>query len=131
MADLGSDIAGVMSIDYALSTVSGRMALAQAILRRLTTPRGGLLGDPSYGYSVHDLIGSSVPVSVIEQRVLEQVLLEEEVEDARCNARMSNGVLFIEITVEDADGPFELTLTASELSTEAFLESEQIFSQAA
>ena len=128
---LGSDLAGVMSIDYALSTVSGRLALGQAILRRLTTPRGGLLGNPAYGYSVHELIGSTVPESVIEHRVLEQVRSEEEVEDARCTVRMESGIIHIDITVEDSDGPFELTIAASELTFDAFLDSEQIFSQVA
>lgn len=122
MSDLGSDIAGVFDVDATLSLVTGRPALAQAILRRLTTTRGGLLGAPTYGYDLLALIGSTVPASVVEQRVLEQVLAEEEVEDARCTATFAGGTLLVEIFVEDADGPFTLTLSATELKASAFLD---------
>lgn len=132
---LGSDIAGVTSIDYALTTVSGRQALAEAILRRLFTPRGGLWYAPSYGYSIVGLIGSSVPPSIVEQQVLEQVLAEEEVEDASCTVTYTdaNGgrSLAIAINVVDADGPFDLVLTASELTYQALLDGTEIFSEAA
>lgn len=127
---LGSDIGGVTSIDYALSTVSGRLALAQAILRRLTTPRGGLVGAPSYGYDVATLLGSTVPASIIEQRVLEQVLLEEEVEDAGCTVTVDAGSLSVDVAVVDADGPFDLTLAASELTVSALIDGVQIFQEA-
>lgn len=129
--ELGSDIAGVTSIDYALSTVSGRRALAEAILRRLTTRRGALFYAQSYGYAVVELIGSTVSASEIEQRVLEQVLLEEEVEDATCTVLFTDvggtRSVSIEIKVTDADGPFDLTLTASELTISALLEGTEIF----
>lgn len=128
---LGSDLSGVLDIDFALSTVSGRTALGQAILRRLTTPRGGLVGDPTYGYAVFETIGSTVPTSVIEQRVLEQVLAEEEVEDARVSVQRTGESLRIVISVVDAEGPFELTLTRDQLTTEALLGDRVIFSEAA
>lgn len=130
MADLGSDIAGVFDIDPALSVVTGRTALAQAVLRRLTTPRGGLIGSPTYGYDVAALIGSTVPPSIVEQRVLEQCLLEEEIVDARCTVTLVAGVLTVTLALQDGDGPFALVLSASELTTEAFLDGV-LFAQAA
>lgn len=128
---LGSDLAGVTSLDFALTTSTGRRALADAILRRLTQVRGGLVGSPAYGFDVTALIGSTVPEQLIEQRVLEQVLEEEEVEDASCTAVLAHAQLRIEISVIEADGPFELTLTADELTLEAFVDGFQIFQQAA
>lgn len=127
---LGSDIAGVTSIDAALTTVGGRRALADAILRRLTTPRGGLVGAPEYGFDVRSVLGSTLPMSFIEQRVLEQVLAEQEVADALCTATFHRGTLRIEIPVVDAEGPFDLTLTADELTTAALLGGAEIFREA-
>lgn len=121
--DFGSDIAGVFDIDPTLSVVEGRPALAHALLRRITTPRGTLIGDPSYGYDVTGLIGSTVPMSVVEQRVLEQILAEEGVEDARVTAELVNDTVTITMHVVDSEGPFDLVLTSSQLTTAAFLDS--------
>lgn len=128
---LGSDIAGVTDLDAALSTVSGRVALAQRILRRLTTPRGGLVGSATYGYDLTALVGSTVPASVVEQRVLEQALLEEEVEDAQAETISvdSTGEMTVELRVVDADGPFELVLTASELTVSALIDGQPLFQE--
>lgn len=130
---LGTDIAGVYNLDYALGTVSGPRALAEAILRRLTTPRGGLFYDPSYGYDLGSIIGSTVPASVVEQRVLEQVLAEEEVEDATCTAAFAHGVQRVAISVVAADESFELTLLLDSLRLEvtALLGDIELFKEAA
>jgi phage baseplate assembly protein W len=130
MAELGSDIAGVFDVDATLSVATGRRALAQAILRRLTTPRGGLIDSPAYGYDVTALIGSAVPPSIVEQRVLEQVVAEQEVKDARCTVTFTRDTLTVDIQVEEGDGPFSLTLTASELTIQAFLDGT-LFAEAA
>jgi len=128
---LGSDISGVDDLDYALTTVGGRLALAQAILRRLGAQRGTLLGSPTYGYSIFDTIGSTVPVSVVEQRVLEQVTDEQEVEDASVTVSFSNGSLSIVIAVVDGEGPFTLTVNASQLTAQAMIDDNPPFWQRA
>ncbi len=123
---LGSDIGGVYRMDYAMSRVSGRRALAEAILRRLTTRKGGLFYAPTYGFSVADLIGASLPPGLIEQGVLEQVLSEEEVEDARCAVTVTGESIAVDIKVKDAEGPFTLTLSVDgdgpQLSIRALLD---------
>lgn len=129
--ELGSCIGGISTMDYALSKVTGRTALAHRILRRLTTPRGGLFYAPTYGYDLTELIGSSVPVSVVEQRVLEQVLAEEEVADARATATLLNGTLSVEIQTVDAEGPFTLVLNASELTVSGLMDGVELFQEAA
>ena len=40
-------------------TVSGRVALAQALVRRWITERGELLDDPSYGTDLTDFLNSA------------------------------------------------------------------------
>lgn len=116
---LASDFAGVLDIDWALSTVKGEMALAQAILRRLTTPLGGLEDDPLYGYDIRDLIGTPVTASIVEQRVREQVLAEEEVD--RCAVRVTQAAdsIFIEIRLRTIAGTASLTLNSTSLTLEA------------
>lgn len=126
---LGTDIAGSTSLDYALSVVDGNTALAHRILRRLTTPRGGLFYAPDYGYNVADLIGSTVPPGVVEQRVVEQMLAEEEVEDADCEAVFATGELTLTMRVVVADGPFALVLTADDLTISALVDGVELFSE--
>jgi hypothetical protein len=126
---LGSDISGVDDIDFALTLVDGRLALAQAILRRLTTPRGGLIGSPSYGYDLLRTIGAPVPASIVLQRVTEQVLAEEEVLDASVAVALSNGVLQVNIDVEDDEGPFSLTVTGDGLTAAAMIDNNPPFWQ--
>jgi hypothetical protein len=125
--NLGSDISGITGLDWALSTVSGRLALAQAILRRLTSARGSLLGTPTYGYDLLQTIGSTVPRSVVEQRVLEQVMYEEEVEDASVTVNLENDRLKVLINVTDGDGPFRLTVDADALTAQAMIDDNPAF----
>lgn len=123
-AELGSDIAGVWDLTPTIGISTGRTALAEAILRRLITPRGALIGVPAYGYDVVNLIGSTALVSDVEQRVREQVKAEEEVLNVRVDVTFDGrtGVL-VNILVRVADGPFELTITQStDLTTKAFLD---------
>lgn len=130
MADLGSDIAGIRDVDAALSVVTGRPALAQAILRRLTTTRGALPEDVTYGYDVTALIGSTAPMSIVEQRCREQALGEEEVHDASVAAALDpkTGTLQIALSVVASEGPFELTISVSEqLTIEAFINGSPFF----
>lgn len=118
---LASDFAGVLDLDWALSTVDGFTAFAQQILRRLTTQLGTLEDDPTYGFDIRDLIGSTLSASVVEQRVLEQVMAEEETQRAAVRVTYSDGSILIEIKVQAISGTGLLTLNASELTVEAVL----------
>lgn len=129
---LGSDIAGVRSTTVSLSIVTGRVALAHAILRRLCTPRGGLFYDDEYGYDVLNAIGASAGPGIegqVEQGVLEQITAEEEVDDARVTATFTDGLLRIEMLVTDGDGPFDLTLTVDQLTLTLLLDGNTVLSE--
>jgi phage baseplate assembly protein W len=128
MADLGSDIAGVFDVDATLSVATGLRALAQAILRRITTPLGQMPGAPSYGYDVRSLIGSTTPASIAEQRILQQVRAEEEVADARCTVAYDprTAVTTITISVVAGEGPFDLTVSMNGLTLKAFFAGDVI-----
>lgn len=125
---LGSDISGVEDLDAALSEVSGRLALAQAILRRFKTPVGTLPEDPTYGFALVEIIGTTVSTLRIEQGVLAQVYAEEEVDQASASVTYSLGseAVAIEIRVRDGEGPFELTVTADALTIEMLLNGQPV-----
>jgi phage baseplate assembly protein W len=53
---LGIDISATAELNAAFSLVSGRRALAEACIRRLTTPRGGLFYAPNYGTDVREML---------------------------------------------------------------------------
>jgi hypothetical protein len=121
VAELGSDIAGVFDIGPTLAVATGRQALAEAILRRLFQQRGTLINAPPYGYDLHDTVGTIVVASRVEQKVLEQVHAEEEVLKASVAAafNQATGELVVDIKVTDAEGPFALTIKASDLRIQA------------
>lgn len=129
MAELGSDFSGVSDLDWALSTVSGRTALAQAILRRLRTRPGELVTDVAYGYCVRDQIGATSNITEVSQGVLEQVVAEEEVQDADVDVESVGATLRIKIYVVDSEGPFDLTLTSDGLTLEALINNSPFWSE--
>lgn len=119
---LASDIAGVLDVDWALSTVDGFVALAQQILRRLTTQLGSLEDDPTYGFDIRELIGSTLAQSVIEQRITEQVYAEEEVLRMALRVTQSGDSILIELGVQAISGTGLLTLNANALTITALLD---------
>jgi hypothetical protein len=117
MAELGFDFGGVEDVDPHLSIVGGRLGLAQSLLRRLTTRKGTLLDDPSYGYDLRMLIGAAVTRSEVEQGVSAQVLADERVRDAQVQVTVGETIR-VDIRIVDSQGPFRLVLAASDLSVE-------------
>ena len=124
---IGTDFAGALDIDPSWrEATSARRALAEAIVRRLTTPLGQLPDYPSYGFDVRGLIGSSLNSSQIRQRVRVQCLAEEEVLAAKVTVAAENGgeSITIDIAITDGEGPFALTLAINDLATEAIIPPE-------
>lgn len=118
---LASDFAGVLDVDWALSTIDGFAALAQQIFRRLTTPLGELEDDPTYGFDIRDLVGATLSASIVEQRVLEQLYAEEEVQRASVRVTQSADSILIEMRVQAISGTGSLTLGANAITLEALL----------
>src|SRR5690349_16156686 len=61
--DFGSDISGFPDLDPTFSLVSGTTALAQAIARRLESPRGSLWYAPDYGTDVRGRLNDAFTAS--------------------------------------------------------------------
>lgn len=123
-----STINGVDDIDYSLSvTLDEEIAVAQAILRRLNTPRGQLLACPTYGYDIRSLVGAAVPADVAEARITEQCLAEERVFNADVKVARNANRLSISIVLELADGPFAFTLSVDTMTVSAMTADSTVF----
>lgn len=117
--DLGTDLSCLTDLTATMSTVSGRRLLAEAIARRLQTPRGGLLKHPDYGFDlaghINDDINAS-DIAVISSGVEAECLKDERVISATCACTFAVNTLTVVVTITDADGPFVLILAATAVS---------------
>ena len=136
---LGSDLAGVNDLTSQMAEVSGRVALAQSLARRLITPRGNLIYDVNYGYDLNQWINADVgqsDVSQIQGYVQQEMLKDQRVISAQVSAQYvgpdqvtvaqtaivanpnpyPTGVLVFNIAIQDGTGPFVLTATVSSLT---------------
>lgn len=126
MADLGSDIATVFKdgnadVDPTGAEVSGRLCLAQALVRRLLTPRGRLIDDPDYGYDLTGEINDDIDASDlarIRAGVEGELAKDERVVSviAELTYARKGGILTVNITVEDSAGPFQLVLAVTSVT---------------
>lgn len=113
MTDYGLDLSCVDDLTPGMVEVTGRIVLAQAIARRLMTPRGYLCDDPTYGYDVTQRVNddmSARDLAMLYANVRNECLKDERVMDAAVTGTLSSGVLLLTITLTDGDGPFALVL---------------------
>jgi len=96
--------------------------VAQRILRRLTTPRGGLASvgdDPNFGWDVRQLINARLAPSDItnyQQQITAECMKEETISSATVTITYSAGTASISISLVSAAGPFSLTLPVQDLT---------------
>ena len=124
MADLGSDFSCVTDLDANMSVVDGRVCLAQALARRLDTPKGGLFYDPSCGYALIERIGAITTAFTVQQQIQNELLQDERVEELTATVTLVEqgdegaaeediGNMTIVIEADDGDGPFDFVIDAS------------------
>lgn len=121
--DLGTDINVVSDLAPVWGLASGPTNLINALLRRLTTPRGGLFYDPNYGFDVVALVNSAVtPVDVarIKAGVAAELQKDDRVQSANVQADFvfATKTLTLNIKITTADGPFDLVLSASAVTVD-------------
>lgn len=119
-ADFGLDLSCVFDMDPMGATVTGRDLLSQALVRRITTPRGRLLSNPNYGYDVTGEINddlSTQDVSTVASHMDQEFLKDERVVSSSTTATLtSDGVLTTTTIIQDGAGPFPLVLQISSVS---------------
>lgn len=121
MAALGTDLFGVDDLDPMFSTVSGAEAVAQALARRLITPRGALLDDPGYGYDLRGRLNAAVTSAgrlAIQSAVAAELRKDERVDDVQVTVLFepATNSLRVDGVVFGAFGPFRLTLSVDAVS---------------
>jgi phage baseplate assembly protein W len=123
MADFGTDIAGTTDLDSGLSLVSGERVLAEALVRRLTTPRGALFYAPDYGSDVRELLLARVDARALaawRARIEGECVKDERVDRARAaiDFDFATETATISVAITSADRTFRLTVSVSALSVE-------------
>jgi len=121
MADLGTDVSCWPDLDPGGALVSGKTCLAQALARRLTTPRGGLFYDTNYGTDVRLYLNEGIAgetLAKIKGDIAAECLKDERVSSCSVDAVFNAAAqtLKLSITVDTGEGPFVLVADASKLS---------------
>lgn len=120
MADLGIDIHCVDDIDPNFALVSGQKVLAQALARRLITPRGTLLEDPEYGFDLRAFLNDTHSAFRVESGIESELLKDERVDDVSATTTYDelSGRLTVEARVTSSEGPFDFILGVTDVTVE-------------
>lgn len=120
-ADYGTDIGCFPDLDTSFATVSGQRALAEQILRSITTD--GLFYDPAFGRDIRRYLNADLPnlpnlLSQIAKEVETQAARDERVDSADVAATydVASQTLKLTITVAGADGPFQFVVGVSSVT---------------
>jgi hypothetical protein len=122
MTDFGTDLSCVKDISADCREVSDRRVVAEAIARRFLTPRAGLLDDPNYGddltiYLNDDITRASI--AQLESQAIAECQKDERVLSATAVAvQTDQDTLEVTITLDVGDGPFDLVLSVSSVSSD-------------
>lgn len=121
MPDYGTDLSCVVDLDAGLAEVTGNTLLAQALARRLITPRGGLLDDPNYGYDLTQFLNADIgptDLASITAAVNAELLKDERVLSASVTVTFAGTVLSVTAQINAANGPFSFVLAVSNVTTQ-------------
>ncbi len=115
MTDFGSDVSTFPDLDPSFSTLTGPRVVAEAIARRLSTPRGSLPFYPDYGIDIRSWVNETITRGKLAQfrRDLEAECVKDErvlTADASLAFNVKTNDMQIAITITTADGPFSLVL---------------------
>jgi len=123
--DFGTDVSTFVDgdLDPFFRVISGKRVVAEAIVRRWTTPQGALFFDENFGRDVRDLLGQATSPQTLF--ALKNALVAQAEEDERV-AEISVDVsldvrsrkLLIRGEIATADGPFTLVVSISDLSVD-------------
>jgi hypothetical protein len=125
----GRDLAGVFDLDPLMRELEDddRQILIEATLRRITTDTGQLIDDPTYGKDVRrelsrdltdDQLAMLAPEYAVEILRDERVLYAEVVFEVSPLETSGARRLRMQIRMQDAAGPFRLTLDVSAVNVQ-------------
>lgn len=122
MSAYGSDLSCVSDLDSGMGLFTGPKIVAEAVARRLTTPRGGLFYDPNYGTDLRRWLNAAIDekdIPDIRAEIETEAELDERVATADVSVEFDRSSASIkakiELTLVD-DRTFRFTLSVSQLS---------------
>lgn len=124
MTNYGSDISTYPDLDEACAPLTGRRVVAEAILRRLSTPRGGLAFYPDDGIDLRGYLSDGVDgdsIFALKAEIEAECEKDERVVAAEATLAYSPSTesLTAEVVLELFDGEvFALTLAVTSLTVE-------------
>lgn len=126
-SDFGFDIVVFPTLDMTWTPRRDAVALADAFLRRLFTPRGRLWAHPNYGFDIRDYLNDEInrdTLNAIKAGCEAQAEQEERIFAARARVSYDLATEKIQVSVglESAAGPFSLVLSVASLTTDILLE---------
>lgn len=120
MTDFGSDISCVTDIASDGRTVTGNRVVAEAVARRLLTPRGRLIGDPNYGFDLTQFVNADMSprdIAGMNAGIVSECLKDERVEASKASTVLDSlGVLTVTIDLTLSTGPFTLVLSVTDVT---------------
>lgn len=127
MADdkYGTDVSTFVDgdLDPYFRSLTGARVVAEAVVRRWTTPSGGLFFDPNFGADVRELVSSALSPHALFS--LASTLAAEAEEDERVHSAHVNvsfnaqtRKLIVRAEIISAEGPFTLVVSVDRLSVE-------------
>ncbi len=117
--DYGIDLWGYEDLDQGLNVVTGPLAVAHGVARRLLTPRGALWYAPDYGYDIRGLLHDDVAQEgLVEANIEAEALKDDRVLGCVASVARSGELLTVSVRLELDEGPFALVLNVSQLNVE-------------
>jgi phage baseplate assembly protein W len=123
VGDYGSDVLVFPGVDGNLNLVADWRVVAEALARRLSTPRGTLPFHPDYGLDVREYLNEAVTQDAL-YRMKAAVELEceqdERVENAEATITYSASTQTLRLSIEatTTTGPLRFVLNVSQVSVE-------------
>lgn len=119
--DFGTDIDCTTSIGSRFKLASGFVNLANAMVRRLITPRGTLDYAPDYGYDVRDWLNhdmGQVAISTIEAAIDAECQKDDRVQTSSSTVvpNVLLQTMTITVAIITAAGPFKFVTTVDKLN---------------
>jgi hypothetical protein len=125
LPDFGTTLSCIFDLDPMGAMVTGLTTLSQALIRRITTPRGRLLYDPNYGYDIQSELNDDVTqlqVGQIGLNMDQEFLKDQRVFASKTTVVLSAlGELDTNSQIQSAVGPFSLVLNVSQVGVSVVL----------
>lgn len=114
--DFGLSWSCITDVTMPAVMVSGFRVIAEAIVRRWSTPNGGLVDDPNYGTDLTDAVSDDMTITDISQLAQQagaEAEKDERVLSADVTITLNAGTLLIVGNIDTAKGPFQLVASVN------------------